>query len=161
MKSVLAYAAACMLCTIAAALSSCQADQELNPTEPDITAVSSKTAGILVSRPAKITQTYTKGKGCSSPKRDCFETIVITANRPNLVAQIGNLDGAISGGSTSSFFSSPANYSAIWSGIPTKILSDLKSGTAILQKVAGLPSDRREYHVVNSQGQSIDYSAVE
>ena len=57
MKNVLAYAAVGALCTIAPVLIGCQADQELNPTEPDITAVSSKTAGILVSRPAKITQT--------------------------------------------------------------------------------------------------------
>lgn len=162
MKNVVAHAAVCALCTIASVLIGCQADQQINPTEQHTATVSSKTAGTsAVVRQAKITQTYTKGHGCAPPKRDCFETIIVTADRPNLAAQISNLDAAISQESTAAFFNSPASYSEIWSGVPPTILSDLQTGSVILKRVAGLPNDRREYYVVDSRGLDVNYSLVE
>ncbi len=162
MNIVLAHATVCTLCTIASVLIGCQADQHINPTEQNATAVSSKAARVsAVVRQVKITQTYTKGHGCAPPKLDCFETIIVTADRPKLVDQISNLDAAISQGSTAAFFNSPASYSEIWSGVPPTILSDLQTGTGILKRVAGLPNDRREYYVVDPNGLSVNYSAVE
>jgi hypothetical protein len=143
------------------ALTSCSTDTQVVTPEQKVEVAGKGTIQVSAAKAGRITQKHYKGEFCKPPKWNCYETIVVEAERPRLIEQIEHLDQAIIQGTTANYFATPANYSEIWTSMSPQILADVQSGRAHLKRVANFPASQRQYYLVDSLGEDLDYSGVD
>ena len=146
------------------ALTSCSTDTQVVSPEQKVEIESGKASTRLsIAGRMAFTRIYDpKVRHCTDQYRsNCADTIIVEGERPKLISQINNLDEAIVSGNASQYFSSPANYSEIWSSIPATVFADLVSGRAVMKRSGNVSQNQRDYYVVDAIGNGIDYSGVE